>query len=441
MGFNNTITIISNKYEFIEQISAKLVLLRELDKVTSCRLREAVDFLKRTIPNTIILHCLKNDEDAINLVKTIKADEVLKNIPILFLCDFCNRETLIDAFDVGINDIIRTPVKDYELLIRVIWCIQRNELNINIETRNDFIRQIGVLDSKNEIYTQEYCDKYIECQLNHAAKFKEAACLMLVTPDLKFDPTEGVDEFLEVIKKSIRLNDSIAQKSDEEFYIYLPKTKLNGAYSVYERINSNLEKFGASASVVEISSQKLDEVRELLESALQKAKTESNSLIVASKAYLPSVSDDFDETSFKDAKIHKISPKSETTIVSADETDVRIFRQTYKHKCKIVLEPVFQKYETKIGLKFKDVSVNWATGLEKTTFTIAKDGIVASLKILKAQQCKIRIDSILANGGNIVDMDSQTMEFVELNFQNLSQIVDKLYEGFIDCKLKNSESN
>ena len=105
------------------------------------------------------------------------------------------------------------------------------------------------------------------------------------------------------------------------------------------------------------------------------------------------------------------------------------------------MEPVFQKYETKIGLKFKDVSVNWATGLEKTTFTIAKDGIVASLKILKAQQCKIRIDSILANGGNIVDMDSQTMEFVELNFQNLSQIVDKLYEGFIDCKLKNSESN
>ena len=81
-------------------------------------------------------------------------------------------------------------------------------------------------------------------------------------------------------------NDSIIIKDVDQFYIYLQKTKLNGAYSVFERINNNLGvDFGANAGVVEVQDQSFEDIKDALNAALEKACENTNSLIVASDFY------------------------------------------------------------------------------------------------------------------------------------------------------------
>ena len=439
MGFTNTITLVSNNEEQIEQISSKLVLLRDLDKITSCSFDGAIDFLKNQLPNVIIIHCANDNPDAIKLIKDSREQNLLKEVPILFAEEFCTRETIIDAFDAGVNDILRHPIQDYELLIRTIWCIQKDEINTNIQTRNEFMKLLGIVQPDTGVYTQKYCDEFLKSEFEQIRKHKSNACLMLITPDTKYPGYKNPKEFLEVINKSVRLNDSVAIKDIEEFYILLPKTKLNGAYPVFERINHNLGvDCGANASVIEIKDEKFEAAKEFLQEALNKAKQETNALIVASNNYSenPNAGKNLAKQALSETGNRKLAQK--TDIALNDEKKSKLYRQAYRQKCKIVFEPVFEKYQNHINLKIKDAVVKYQVNVDKTNFTMMKNNIRATLSIAWCGQYKARIDTSLVNFDVTKSTNTVVLEFVQLNFQKLSQILDELYVEFKNY-IKNSD--
>ena len=120
MSDANTVVIISNKQDLIKQVSQKLVLLRNLDKIKSCSIEEAQNMFDDFAANVIVLHCESNNVNALNLIKKFKKQPLCANIPILLLNENCSRETIIEAFDNGISDVLFMPIIDYELLIRII---------------------------------------------------------------------------------------------------------------------------------------------------------------------------------------------------------------------------------------------------------------------------------------------------------------------------------
>ena len=436
MGFNNTIAVISDRSELIEKISAKLVLLRDLDKVTNSSYANAFNLVKNTLPNTVIIHCNTDDKRTIGLIREIRNDEILKNIPVLLLADNCKKDTVIDAFDAGITDVVSNPVTDHELLIRTIWCIQRNELNTNIETQKDFLKKIGIIQSDTGVYTQKFCDEFIQSQLNNTQKYKTSACLMALAPDAKYPNYKNPKEFLEVIKKSVRINDSIAIKDMDEFYIFLPKTKLNGAYPLFERINNNLGvDCGANAAVIEITNQSLADIKELLDGALKKAKQETNSLIVAQGAYLNSI-----DTNYQAPQEALNEPSSEQIHNTVTENkNVKLFRNAYKQKCTVVIEPVFKKYRSLINSKNKDVEADFRINTDRTAFVILKEEASASLSIAYNGYHKIKIDTRIVQGDATKSSNSATVDFLQLNFQKLSQIIEELYGEFINITDKKED--
>ena len=85
MSFNNIIAIIGDKFDAINVITSKLVLLRDLDKIVDTNLENAVEFLCQTMPNVIILHAKGDSEESIKALKDIKENELLRNIPVLFI--------------------------------------------------------------------------------------------------------------------------------------------------------------------------------------------------------------------------------------------------------------------------------------------------------------------------------------------------------------------
>ena len=189
-------------------------------------------------PNVLILHCDNNNNHAINLIKKIKKQELYKNLPILLINENCSREVIIEAFDLGISDVLFVPIIDYELLIRVIWCLKKNELNLSIESRTSFLTNLGIVQADTGVYTQKYCDDFLKNEIAQTRKYSQRACILLISPDKKYPNYKDPKEFIGIIKESIRMNDSVIIKDVDQFYVYLQKTKLNGAYSVFERINT-----------------------------------------------------------------------------------------------------------------------------------------------------------------------------------------------------------
>ena len=167
----NTVVIVSDKQELVNQISAKLVLLRSLDKIKSCSIEEAQNMLDGFNPNVLILHCANNNIQAVNLVKRLKKQDIYKNLPILLINENCSRELVIEAFDNGITDVLFMPIIDYELLIRVIWCLKKNELNLSIESRTNFLTTLGVLQTDTGVYTQKYCDEFLKNEISQVLLF------------------------------------------------------------------------------------------------------------------------------------------------------------------------------------------------------------------------------------------------------------------------------
>ena len=172
MSFNNIIAIVGDKFDAINLISSKLVLLRDLDKIVDTNLENAVSFLEQTMPNVIIVHAKGDNKESLDAIKDIKQTEILNNIPILLYSEDCTKEFLIDAFDSGITDIIKAPIADWELLIRVIWCIQKNEINVNNDIRNEFLTKLKIIQDKTGFYTEEYAEQFLDAEIDSADKYK-----------------------------------------------------------------------------------------------------------------------------------------------------------------------------------------------------------------------------------------------------------------------------
>lgn len=431
MADANTVVVISNRQELIAQISSKLVLLRNLDKIKSCSIEEAQNMFDGFSPNVLILHCENNNPQALNLIKKIKKQELYKNLPILLINENCSRETIIEAFDCGISDVIFMPIIDYELLIRVIWCLQKNEISLSIESQKNFLTNLGVIQSDTGVYTQKYCDDFLKNEIAQTKKYAQRACLLLVSPDKNYaekDPRE----FISTIKKSIRLNDSIVIKDFDKFYVYLQKTKLNGAYSVFERINNNLgENFGANAGVVEIQEQSFEDIIEALDAALEKASENTNSLIVASDFYVQKQ----DRQIINVEKFNKPLEKQEEEVLeqphySFTNDDVKLYNQAYQRKLKVVIAPVFKKYENILRIKRQEFAINSYIGT-KSLFSVSSGDVSASFAIEYDNARHVLVRLAIMDDEQKRLFETETIDFTILDYRRTSLMLRELIDKFI----------
>lgn len=437
----NTVVIVSDKQELINLVSSKLVLLRNLDKIKSCSIEEAQNMFDGFNPNVLILHCDNNNMRALSLIKRLKSQEIYKNLPILLINENCSREVVIEAFDSGVSDILFMPIIDYELLIRVIWCLQKNELNLSIESRTQFLTNLGIVQADTGVYTQKYCDDFLKNEIAQSKKYSQKACVLLIAPDKKYPNYKNPKDFIATIKKSIRVNDSVIIKDIDQFYIYLQKTKLNGAYSVFERINNNLGiDSGANAGVVEIQDQAFDDIKDALNAALEKACENTNSLIVASDFYIkekkptinlkrPSELLANQEAKNIENHVQNEAPQTEAR-TGFDKNSIKLFNQAYLRKLKVVINPVFKKYENILKIKKQDFAINSYTG-NKSLFSVSSGDVSASMSIDYDGIEHTLIRLTITDGDQKRLFETENIDFTILDYRRMSLMLNELIDKFI----------
>lgn len=109
---------------------------------------EAIELLKEHRSTIIISDILMPEMDGFELCRYIKADENLKDIPVVFLTQLTEPEDIIKGLDCGADNFILKPYKDEFLHCRIQYILVNMELQKRVVTRMNL--QISL---EGKIYT------------------------------------------------------------------------------------------------------------------------------------------------------------------------------------------------------------------------------------------------------------------------------------------------
>ncbi|MCX5874954.1 MAG: diguanylate cyclase [Deltaproteobacteria bacterium] len=204
----------------------------------------------------ILMDVMMPGMDGIEACQRIKAQDGLRDIPVIMVTVRDDDEALAQAFAMGATDYIIKPVKEIELLARVRAALRLKretdrrkareqelvELTRQLDTMNRRLMHMVPRDSLTEVGNRRYFDEILVREWNRARR--EAVPLSLLMVDLddfkKFNEAHGRDKGDECLRKVAdilrcvlkRAGDTVVRYGGEEFAAILPNTPNGGALVV-----------------------------------------------------------------------------------------------------------------------------------------------------------------------------------------------------------------
>ena len=121
----------------------KMVLAKDgYNVIQSTDPTKVVEMARETPPDLFILDIMMPKIDGITLAKMIKEDECLRDIPILFLTAFEDKDTMMRGFEAGASDYLTKPFERDILLARVRSQLKLVASRNVIEQQNENLKEI-----------------------------------------------------------------------------------------------------------------------------------------------------------------------------------------------------------------------------------------------------------------------------------------------------------
>ena len=114
-----------NNILIVDDSETNLVLLEAVLEDAGCNVekaysaKEALVSLTRSIPNLILLDLLMPNENGFDLLKRLKSNGIFKDIPIIIVTAFANKENRLMAKELGAIDVIEKPINIPEFLGKI----------------------------------------------------------------------------------------------------------------------------------------------------------------------------------------------------------------------------------------------------------------------------------------------------------------------------------
>ncbi|MBN2834052.1 MAG: hybrid sensor histidine kinase/response regulator [Candidatus Delongbacteria bacterium] len=112
------ILIVDDHLENI-QVVGKILKFRNYDISFTTKSSEVLDIAKIKIPDLILLDIMMPGENGFEVALKLKNDDILKEIPIIFITALDDGDSIVKAFQSGGTDYIVKPVNKDELISRV----------------------------------------------------------------------------------------------------------------------------------------------------------------------------------------------------------------------------------------------------------------------------------------------------------------------------------
>jgi two-component system cell cycle response regulator len=215
------------------------------------RVIEAVDGLaaleqcRQQPPDVVLLDIEMPGLDGYEVLSELKRDAQLTNIPVVFLTSRSGMEDVVAGLRGGAHDYLKKPFELAELLARIGSAVHVKKLQDQLQLRNAELDQMSRTDGLTGLFNRRHLDEELIRRHNDSLRHDDPYCVLLLDIDhfKHVNDTYGhpagdavLRVFADRLRAELRAGDIAGRWGGEEILVVLPRTDLEGALSVAERI-------------------------------------------------------------------------------------------------------------------------------------------------------------------------------------------------------------
>lgn len=214
--------------------------------------REAVERARAERPDLIILDVMMPVMDGLEACQSIKADDSVRDTPVIFLSARDETEVKVSGLSLGANDYISKPFKAEELLARVYVALrlkrERDTLRRRAEEaieRADVAQERAMTDALTGLLNRYGLQHILAREMSETRRYNRPLSCLMIDIDLfkSVNDQQGhaagdvaLQQVATVLTENVRGSDVVFRYGGEEFLVLLPETDLEGAVSLAEKI-------------------------------------------------------------------------------------------------------------------------------------------------------------------------------------------------------------
>ena len=213
---------------------------------------EALAMVSVENPDLILLDVVMPGMDGYEVCKQLKANEKMRDIPIIMLTSKGETEDKIKGLNLGAVDYITKPFDAGELIARVNTQLRVKELHKALQEKNKQLQELANKDGLTNLYNHRYFQERLIKEIERAKRYNIDLSFVLIDIDhfKHFNDTYGhqTGDFILknlglILNKALRESDMAARYGGEEFALILVHTGSGTAQEAAERLRRTIESY------------------------------------------------------------------------------------------------------------------------------------------------------------------------------------------------------
>lgn len=205
----------------------------------------ALEVCKDRMPDLILLDIEMPDMDGYEVCHRLKADELTRNIPVIFVTAHDTSAQETRGLEAGAVDFISKPINPSVLRARA-------RTHLMLKFQSDLLREMVFLDGLTTVHNRRYFDQQLELEWARSVRQDSVLSLLILDVDhfKRYNDQYGHqagDQCLRTIAGALknclkRTTDIVARYGGEEFVCLLPDTPHEQAMRIANEIEQHIRK-------------------------------------------------------------------------------------------------------------------------------------------------------------------------------------------------------
>jgi diguanylate cyclase (GGDEF)-like protein len=189
--------------------------------------------------------------ESLTLLKRLRAADVPYHLPVFLILSSADTAERLLALRLGADDVLSTPWDPEELVARVERSVGFKRRVDSLIAQGRKLEQLSVTDGLTQVYNHRFFRERLNAEFRRSQRYDDGLALLFVDLDHFKDVNDlyghlAGDEVLhaaaQAVRACLRDVDIAARYGGEEFAVLLPRTDLDGAMTVAERIRRDIQK-------------------------------------------------------------------------------------------------------------------------------------------------------------------------------------------------------
>jgi two-component system cell cycle response regulator len=182
--------------------------------------------------------------DGLRLCSQIRSLERTRSLPIVVIADLEDRQRVLRALEMGVNDCLARPVDRNELLARVRTQLRQKRYADSLREKVQQSIELALFDPLTGLNNRRFMENHLATMLDNARVRRAPLTLMILDIDhfKRVNDTYGHDcgdevlkSFADRLRGIIRGGDLLCRLGGEEFVIVMPGVNVHAAARIAER--------------------------------------------------------------------------------------------------------------------------------------------------------------------------------------------------------------